>query len=194
MQLFFLFSILILEVFMRIIAGKHKGLNLYTFEADNIRPTADRVREGIFNKLQFIIADSKILDLFGGTGAIGIEFLSRGASSVIECDNNKNSIELIKKNYTKAKEELKLISKDYLDALIELKNFKFDIIFLDPPFASDFGEKAIKKIVAYGMLSEDGIIVYEHDAKKTFINENCDIFDSKKYGTILVDYLRVKDV
>lgn len=179
---------------MRIIAGKHKGLNLYTFEADNIRPTADRVREGIFNKLQFFIADKNILDLFGGTGAMGIEFLSRGAKSVIECDNNKNSINLIKKNYSKAKENLNLISKDYLEALLELKNNKFDIIFLDPPFASDFGERAIDKIVEYNLLSEDGLIVYEHDAKKIYNNDNCEILDSKKYGTIIVDYLRVKDV
>ena len=179
---------------MRIIAGKHKGLNLYTFEADNIRPTADRVREGIFNKLQFFITNRKVLDLFGGTGAMGIEFLSRGASLVIECDNNKNSINLIKKNYAKAKEELNLISKDYLDALIDLKNKKFDIIFLDPPFASDFGEKAIDKIYEYKLLEEDGIIVYEHDAKKVYNSDNFEIIDSKKYGTIIVDYMRVKDV
>lgn len=179
---------------MRIIAGKHKGLNLLTFEADNIRPTSDRVREGIFNKLQFIIKDARVLDLFGGTGAMGIEFLSRGASEVIVCDNNQKSVNLIKQNYSKAKETPNLIVKDYLDALNSLKGKKFDIIFLDPPYATDFGEKAIEKIYEYGLLEEDGIIVFEHGVEKQYESDLYEIIDNKKYGTIMVTYLKGKDV
>lgn len=179
---------------MRIIAGKHKGLNLFTFEAENIRPTADRVREGIFNKLQFVIKDAKVLDLFGGTGAMGIEFLSRGAEEVIVCDNNQKSVNLIKQNYAKAKETPNLIVKDYLEALKSLKGKKFDIIFLDPPFATGFGENAIKKINEYNLLEEDGIIVFEHSIEKEYISDKYEIIDNKKYGTIMVTYLKEKDV
>lgn len=179
---------------MRIIAGKHRGLVLYTFDSDNIRPTADRVREGIFNKLQFVISGAKVLDLFGGTGAISLEFLSRGANKVVTVDNNKNSINLITKNFLKAKEEVNLITDEYYNALSRLKNEKFDIIFIDPPYATDFGEKAIEIITKLNMLEEDGIIVYEHLVDKTFkIPEDFDIIDQKKYGTIMVSYLEYKN-
>ena len=98
---------------MRIVAGKHRGLVLEEFDADNIRPTTDRVRENIFNKIQFDVADSYVLDLFCGTGAVSLEFLSRNAKSVISVDNNSNSIKLIEKNFAKAKEKPNLISKDF---------------------------------------------------------------------------------
>lgn len=179
---------------MRIIAGKHKGLNLNTFDAENIRPTADRVREGIFSKIQFIIKDSKVLDLFGGTGAIGLEFISRGASKVIVSDNNQKSVNLIKQNYSKAKESPNLIVKNYLDTLQSLKGEKFDIIFLDPPFATDFGEKAINKIFEYNLLESDGIIIFEHALEKDYTTDKFEIIDNKKYGTIMVTYLKGKDV
>jgi len=179
---------------MRIIAGKHKGLNLKTFEADNIRPTADRVREGIFNKLQFNIKGARVLDLFGGTGAIGLEFLSRGALEVIVCDNNKNSINLIRENYLKAKEKPNLICNDYKSALSSLKGENFDIIFLDPPFATNFGEIAINMIFELSLLDDDGIIVFEHGIEKEYLTDKFEIIDNKKYGTIMVTYLKGKDV
>lgn len=179
---------------MRIIAGKHKGLVLNTFEADNIRPTIDRVREGIFSKIQFDIPNAKVLDLFAGTGAISLEFLSRGANSVISVDNNKNSINLIKKNFVKAKENVNLITCDYLEALNKFKGTKFDIVFLDPPFSTDFGEKAICKISENQMIENDGIIIYEHLVGKEFdIPNNFKLLDEKKYGTIIVSYIGVNN-
>ena len=179
---------------MRVIAGKYRGLVLNTFEADNIRPTADRVREGIFNKIQFDIPDAEVLDLFGGTGAISIEFLSRGAKSVVTVDNNKNSINLINKNFVKIKQSPNLLISDYATALNKLKDNKFDIIFLDPPFATDFGEKAIEIISENKMLNDDGIIIFEHDCKKKFnIPQSMEVIDEKKYGTIMVSYIKVKN-
>ncbi|MGN0960668.1 MAG: 16S rRNA (guanine(966)-N(2))-methyltransferase RsmD [Christensenellales bacterium] len=176
---------------MRIIAGKHRGLNLNTFEADNIRPTIDRVRENIFNKIQFEIANSCVLDLFGGTGAVSLEFISRGASEVITVDNNPNSIKLIKKNFDKAKEKLNLIEKDFKDALFLLKNKKFDYIFSDPPFAENYGEEALNLISNYDMLTENGLIIYEHINNKEFnIPKNMILVDNKKYGTVSVSFLR----
>jgi len=179
---------------MRVIAGKHRGLNLLTFEADNIRPTIDRVREGIFNKIQFNINGAKVLDLFGGTGAISIEFLSRGAETVVTVDNNKKSIDLIKKNFIKAKEKLNLIENDFKSALKNLKGNKFNFIFLDPPFDTMYGEQSINLILEYCLLEKDGIIIYEHSVDKKFIlDDKVEIFDEKKYGTILVSYLRIKN-
>lgn len=176
---------------MRIVAGKHRGLQLLTFDADNIRPTTDRVRENIFNKLQFGIPNSKVLDLFCGTGAVSIEFLSRGASKVISVDNNKESITLIKKNFNKAKEQVNLIEKDYLQALNLLKSEKFDYIFLDPPYAPNYGEIALSKIAELDMLDVEGVIVYEHLENKEFVVPACfEVFDFKKYGTIAVSYIR----
>ena len=175
---------------MRIIAGKHKGLQLNTFDYDNIRPTIDRVRENIFNIIQFKVAGSVVLDLFGGTGAISLEFVSRGASSVITGDNNKDSILLIKKNFEKAKETPNLMIGDYLTTLEKLKENKFDIIFLDPPFNTDFGEKAIEYISKNNMLDIDGLIIYEHLAsRKINVPNTFGIKNERKYGTITVSFI-----
>ena len=179
---------------MRIIAGTLRGLVLYEFDAENIRPTLDRAREGIFNKIQFQIKDSQVLDLFAGTGAISLEFLSRGASKVISCDNDKRSIELINKNFRKAKMIPNLMIGDYLDVLKKLKGNKFDLIFLDPPFATDYGMKAVENIIENNLLNEDGLIIFEHSSTNTFdYPTNLSVYDSKKYGYITVDYLRYSD-
>lgn len=176
---------------MRIVAGKFRGIQLNTFEADNIRPTTDRVRENIFNKIQFNILDARVLDLFGGTGAISLEFISRGAREVITCDNNRASISLIKGNFAKCKIIPNLIEKDYLMALDTLKDRTFDIIFLDPPFKEDYGSKALNAIDKYGLLEKNGTLIYEHIIGKDYeMPQNFEVYDEKKYGTIVVDYIR----
>lgn len=176
---------------MRIVAGKHKGLNLEEFDADNIRPTTDRVRENIFNKIQFDIPDSTVLDLFCGTGAVSLEFLSRNASKVISVDNNNNSIKLIERNFAKAKEKPNLIKADYKVALSQLSNEKFDFIFLDPPYHSNFGNDALSIIANSSILAENGIIIYEHLVDTQFdCPRDFEIFDYKKYGTIAVSFIR----
>ena len=177
---------------MRIIAGKFKGLKLNEFELDNIRPTIDRVRESIFNKIQFYISGATVLDLFGGTGAVSLEFVSRNAERVITIDNNSNSIKLIKQNFQKAKINPNLHEMDYMKALKKFVSdgVKFDIIFLDPPFATDYAEKAIKFISENNLLNDDGIIVYEHMEGKEFLcPNNLIVEDERKYGTIKVSYL-----
>ncbi len=175
---------------MRIIAGKNKGTKLYEFEYDNIRPTLDRVRESIFNTLQTRINDdSEVLDLFCGTGAFSLEFLSRGAKTVISVDNNPNSISLIKKNFAKCKIEPNLLECDYKKALKTLCQKQFDIIFLDPPFESNYAQKAIEKIVETNMLKENGVVVWEKhiDTPSVDFDGLC-VLDEKKYGTICVVY------
>jgi len=177
---------------MRIIAGKLRGLKLNEFDADNIRPTIDRVREAVFNKIQFRIKDALVLDLFCGTGAVSLEFVSRGAE-VTSVDNNPSSIKLIKENFKKAKIAPNLIESDFKTALKKLVASQFDIVFLDPPFATNYGEEAIKFLAEHNMLKSDGVIVYEHAAGKTFeIPQNFSVVDQKKYGTIVVSYLEQK--
>lgn len=181
---------------MRIIAGKFRGLKLEEFDLKNIRPTLDRAREGIFNKIQFVIPNAKCLDLFGGTGAISLEFLSRGADEVITCDSSLDSCRLIEKNFSLAKIKPNLKNMDYLDCLKNFKNDKFDIIFLDPPFASDFGLNSIKFIDDNEMLKKEGVVIFEHSSDLNLISttdiqelKNLKIIDTKKYGYITVDYL-----
>lgn len=180
---------------MRIIAGKFRGLKLNTFEYENVRPTLDKVRESIFNKIQFGINGSTFLDLFSGTGVFSIEAFSRGASVVYAIDNNANSIKLINLNLKKAKisSGIEVVNSDYKTALIRLadKNIKFDYIFLDPPFSSDFGDKAIDKILELNVLNENGMIIYEHAIDKPYKeNLGLTVVDEKKSGTILVTYLK----
>lgn len=176
---------------MRIIAGKFKGTKLYEFEYGNIRPTLDRVRESIFNTLQSRInSQTKVLDLFCGTGAFSLEFLSRGAKEVVSVDNNKYSVSLIRKNFAKCKAVPKILECDYKKALKSLRGVEFDIIFLDPPFETDFAQKSIDFIAENNMLNADGIIVWEHIAKKDFVvPKGFVVADNKKYGTIEVTYL-----
>ena len=136
-----------------------------------------------------------MLDLFGGTGAVSLEFVSRGAS-VITVDNNSNSIKLIKQNFSKAKSKPNLLEMDYMKALKKLKteNNIFDIIFLDPPFATDYADNALQYIASENMLNDNGVIVYEHMLNKGIaIPENLEIVDEKKYGTIKVSYIGRKN-
>lgn len=177
---------------MRIIAGKYKGLKLNEFEYSNIRPTIDRVRESIFNKLQFNINGANVLDLFGGTGAVSLEFVSRYASNVVTVDNNPNSVKLIRENFAKAKLKPNLMEMDYMTALKKLSKDgrKFDIIFLDPPYATDFGESAINYIFENGLLNPDGIVVFEHSLEKNIENtDKLKIVDERKYGTVQVSFI-----
>lgn len=179
---------------MRIIAGKHKGLNLTTFDAGNIRPTTDRVREAIFSKIQFGINGAVVLDLFGGTGAISLEFLSRGAARVITVDNNKNSVRLINDNFKKASEKPDLYECDYLVALGRFVSTEFDYIFLDPPFDTNYAEIAMQVIFDNQMIKKDGMVIYEHAIdKKINLPTGYVLLDEKKYGTIGVSYIGVSN-
>ena len=107
---------------MRIVAGKYRGIVLNTFDLDNIRPTTDKVREAIFSKIQFNIIDTIWLDLFGGTGACGLESLSRGAKRVVVADDNIDSIKLIEKNYAKCKIKPELLRANFIKTLAYLRD------------------------------------------------------------------------
>ena len=121
---------------MRVISGKARGVQLKTPDGMTTRPTADRVKEALFSIIQFDIPTAKVLDLFGGTGQLGIEALSRGAKSAVFVDAGEPACRLIKENLrrTKLEADATVIRSDYLAYLKRCKE-KFDIIFLDPPFA-----------------------------------------------------------
>ena len=150
---------------MRIISGKARGTNLYTLDGNDTRPTLDRVKESLFNIINTKIYDAIVLDLFSGSGAIGLEFASRGAKEVLLCEKSKKATQIIQKNIEKThlEEEVELYNCDYIDFLQIFKNKKFDIIYLDPPYKTDFIIEAVKLIQKYNMLEEDGVIIAETD-------------------------------
>lgn len=177
---------------MRIVAGKHKGTKLFTFELDNIRPTLDIVREGVFNKIQFDIVDANVLDLFAGTGAFSLEALSRGAKYVVSVDKNVDSINLIHKNYSKCHEVGNIINSDFASAIRKLEGkIRFDIVFLDPPYASSFGFDALKLLSNSSIVDQDTLFIYETDDMVDMV-ASFDIVDHKKYGRVNVYFLKLQ--
>ena len=152
---------------MRVITGKAKGVVLKTPDGLKTRPTTDRVKEALFSIIQFDIPTAKVLDLFAGTGQLGIEALSRGASSAVFVDEQEASCRLVKENLmrTKLSAEAKVIRSDYVSFLKSCTD-KFDIVFLDPPYAEVFLENSLKKISEIDILSDRGIIICERPAEK----------------------------
>ena len=139
----------------------------------------------MFSMIQNYIYEAEVLDLFSGSGALALESISRGAKKAIICDKSKKAIQIIKKNIQKTHfdNEIQIVNKDYKKALEELKNKKFDIIFLDPPYKTDFGKEAIKIILKNEMLEEDGIMIFETDKEDTYIESTKDI-GIRKYGRV----------
>ena len=130
---------------MRVITGKARGIQLKTPDGMLTRPTADRVKEALFSIINFDIPGARVLDLFGGTGQLGIEALSRGASAAVFVDAREESCRMIRENLkrTKLEQDSKVIRSDYLDYLSRCRE-QYDIILLDPPYAEVFLENAIK--------------------------------------------------
>ena len=180
---------------MRIISGKNRGTKLYTLEGENTRPTLDRVKEAVFSKIQFQLQDAVVLDLFAGSGALSLEALSRGAKKAYLCDNSGAAINVIKKNVQKTNniDNTVIINKDYQKALLEIKNEKFDIVFLDAPYKSNYDVNAVKQIISQDLLNDNGIILIETDDKLRIYSElenvSIHIYDEKKYGRVYIIFL-----
>lgn len=182
---------------MRIISGKAKGTKLYTLEGTNTRPTLDRVKESIFNIIQNDIEDAEILDLFAGSGAIGLEFLSRGARNAVLCDKSKDAIEIIKRNVQKThmEEKTQILNLDFETCLDKVKNRQFDIIYIDPPYVTKYILKSIEKIVAQENLKKEGIMILETDDEQRILreieSEEVRIVDKRKYGRATIIFLKL---
>ena len=152
---------------MRVITGKARGVQLKTPDGMLTRPTTDRVKEALFSIIHFEIPGARVLDLFGGTGQLGIEALSRGAKSAVFVDAGEAACKLIRENLkrTKFEQEGKVVRSDYLDYLKRTRE-QFDIIFLDPPYAEVFLENALKQITEIDILLSGGIIIAERPLGK----------------------------
>lgn len=178
---------------MRIISGIRRGHKLAEFEGSDIRPTTDRVRESLFNLISEYIPDSNVLDLFGGSGALSLEAVSRGARESTVCDIDKRAIELIAYNTERLSfgDRVKILNKS-ADGFIAECNDAFDIIFLDPPYNRGIIEPIMERLVQRGMLSEDGIIVLESDATDCRGDfSGLEIIKQRKYGrTYITVYKR----
>ena len=179
---------------MRVISGQARGTKLNTIDELSTRPTLDRVKEAIFNIVQNKIEDAIILDLFSGSGAIGIEFLSRGCKKAYLCEISKKAVNVINQNLEKTEEETRLkenavvYNTDFKKCLQDLHNNKvqFDIIYIDPPYKDDIAVKSVELILSLGLLKEKGLIIIETDEKDRDIKEleklDIQIKDCRKYG------------
>lgn len=179
---------------MRIIGGKYRSRVLSEFSGENVRPTSDRAREALFNILSLKIYGARVLDLFAGSGALGIESLSRGAKEACFNDCSKDSVAILKKNLTALKitvggEEAKVSQADYLTCLENARG-QFDLIFIDPPYRFDYGEKALQKIADKGLLSPNGIAVYERDRAFEGDIAGLEKYDERKYGKAYLTFFK----
>lgn len=178
---------------MRVITGKARGVQLKTPEGMLTRPTADKVKEALFSIIQFDIPGASVLDLFGGTGQLGIEALSRGAERAVFVDAREASFKLIGENLrrTRLEGQAKVIRSDYLAYLNGCKE-TFDIIFLDPPYAEVFLETALNRITEIDILHSGGIIVTERPLGKELPWEVAGYARSRdyKYGNTLLTIYR----
>lgn len=174
---------------MRIISGSARSTKLYTLEGMEItRPTLDRVKESVFNIVQQEIEGAKVLDLFAGSGAIGLEFASRGAKKVILCDKSKEAISVIKKNVEKThlKEKVEIYNLDYKDCIKKIEE-KMEIIYLDPPYKTEYIKEAIIRMLEKNIIGQDTKLIIETDDNERIEKEiekikEIQITDKRKYG------------
>lgn len=172
---------------MRVITGTAKGIHLVTADGLDVRPTPEKVKEGIFSSIQFDIEGRKILDLFGGSGQLGIEALSRGAEYALFVDCNPDSIKIITENLEKTKlaDKAKVIRGDFSAVMLGL-NEKFDFAFLDPPYQAGFLLKALNMVIPH--INEYGKVFCEHPNDIELPERVGEMTKSKvfRYGKILV--------
>lgn len=184
---------------MRIISGSARGTKLYTLEGQETRPTLDRVKESLFNIIQNEIPNSVFLDLFAGSGAIGLEAASRGTKKAILCDKSKDAVKIINKNIEKThlKEKVELYNLDYETLLKKITNEKIDIIYIDPPYNSDFAVKSVKIIIEQKLVNENSTIIIETDEQTKILNElkklEVEVVDERKYGRATIIFLHYSE-
>jgi len=180
---------------LRIISGALKGKKLFSPKGINTRPTADRIRENIFNILSSRIINSVVLDLFAGTGALGIEALSRGASFAIFMDTDKDALSVIEKNVAacRLQNRIKIIKADIVKNNIAADNRlpPVNLVFMDPPYNKNLIKPALINLSASRFLQKNSLIIIEHALEETlsgFVLEY-KISDQRRYGKTLVSFL-----
>lgn len=183
---------------LRVISGEAKGHRLKTIKGNSTRPTSDRVKESLFNIISGYILDSNVLDLFAGTGNLGIEALSRGAYSAVFVDLSVECFNIINENlvHTKLADRATVITGEAVNVLDRLKvqNKKFDIIFLDPPYNKNLIQETLKIIDKNDIISDNGIVIAEKDIADIIPEEQgtLKLIRNQKYGdTVLAFYKKV---
>lgn len=171
---------------MRIIGGKYRGKVLAAFKGNDIRPTADRVKESLFNILAPEISGANVLDLFCGSGSVGLEAISRGADYVVFNDISKDSLAVLKKNCAALRVEPRICNLDYRELLRSI-DVTFDVIYIDPPYKSGFGKDALERIAARNLLNTGGVAVLESD--RPFDGDVGLVkYDERKYGVAYLTF------
>lgn len=183
---------------MRVITGSAGGRRLLELEGLETRPTTDRVKEGVFSALQFEIEGRRVLDLFAGTGQMGIECLSRGAASAVFVDRRRDAAEVVKKNLalTGLQDRARVVCGDSLEYLAGAREC-FDLVFLDPPYVSGLQDQALERLTAPGfdILAPYGIIIAEHPAERRLeVPPCCRVLRTYRYGRIAVTLFRREEI
>jgi 16S rRNA (guanine966-N2)-methyltransferase len=180
---------------LRIISGKYGGRKLSHFKADHLRPTTDRIKETIFNKLQHLIEDARVLDLFSGTGNLGLEALSRGASSVTSVDDSAKSMMILKKNKSllSVGDELQAIQQDIFRFLKQNQQ-QYDIIFVDPPFTKKMGHDVLTAISQSKIFNKESQLFIETTNQETVMSDYAPLHEKSKksYGDKHLSHYIVK--
>ena len=185
---------------MRIISGTNKGKKLFAPEGMSVRPTSDKIKEAIFNILGYIDEESVVLDLFAGSGNVGIEFIARGAKECYFVDASHNSLSYVKKNLSICKFEpkAKIMQVDYEKAIENLSgmNMKFDYIFADPPYALNCSKNIAKKVLEKNLLAQHGMLIIESDQSEKVFDEEFNEFikyKEKLYGRTRISIFTLED-
>lgn len=186
---------------MRIITGKARGTKLNTLEGDATRPTSERAKEAVFSMIQFELEGREILDLFAGSGQLGLEALSRGASSVVFVEKSPKAATVIDSNIKKTKlNGAKTVCSD-VDSFINTmkKRSKYDIIFIDPPYALHAAAKTCDNLFNAGMLKETSIIICESEEEDIFdsleeVRNKFEVIKKSKYGVAHITILKPRGI
>lgn len=173
---------------MRIIAGKYRGRTLATFRGEAVRPTSDRVKESLFQILAPRIGGARVLDLFCGSGALGIECLSRGAEDVLFNDVSRESLSLLEKNLARVGEKRKVLSRDFRACLLTADG-QFDLIFSDPPYGQDYLKEICVLIAERDLLKEGGLLLHESEREET-VPGGWTFSDVRRYGRTKIYFLQ----
>lgn len=176
---------------MRVIAGKYRGRILAEFQGNNVRPTPDRVKESLFQILSDRLYEARVLDLFCGSGALGIECLSRGAQEVVFNDASKESLAIVRKNLALVRENAVLYQLDFQSCLKRCDG-QFDLIFCDPPYCEDYSSSVCRLVKTQNLLKKDGLIVYESE-RAEMIPNGWTMVDRRKYGRTMVHFLALTE-
>lgn len=181
---------------MRIITGSARGTKLMTLDGLNTRPTAERTKEAVFSKLQFDLEGREFLDLFAGSGQMGLEALSRGAAHAVLCDREREAVDVITKNAekTRLKERCTILCADHAEALrrMAMMDKKFDIVFLDPPYASSLIADSLTRLCEQKLLKPGAIVVCESSSPDLEIPAALDVVKQNKYGIAYITILMPK--